>query len=54
MPAPRYPYYIIETGHSHYTVLDMVRDPGFAELVQLEKAGKLKSEHPTVVPRSST
>lgn len=48
----RHNYYIIESNRPYFIALDMSKDAGYAELLQLEKERKLKSEHPTVVPRS--
>lgn len=52
MANPKLPYYIIESGRPDYVYLDMSQDPGYKELLTLEKERKLVSPHPTVVPRA--
>lgn len=53
----RLQYYIVSCRNPEYNspdfaAINMGNDPGYAELLQLERDKKLKSEHPTVVPRS--
>lgn len=53
----RHQFYIIECENAEYNapysaVLNLGGDPGYAELLQMQKDGKLKSENSTVVPRA--